>query len=321
MHTFRYNHSILGGTFDHFHLGHEHFLSSALADSHHLTLGLVVNSLSPKPYSSQIEPYPVREQTLRQFLKSIHAESRVTIIPLHDVFGTSLTDSSIDAIFVTVETSPNAELINRERVTRALPPLPIITVAHVRGDDGEIISSSRIREGIIDRTGHSYLKFFIQKDVYHLPLSLRATLKNPLGNETTIPPSSLLIAVGDITAQNLTQSDHPPAVSIIDYHSGRRPLTSPLPLPQPTTHLRNPAGTVNSGIAPILSTALSALIDTKTTQVIAIDGEEDLLTLPAILLAPLGSIVAYGLPDQGMCLVLVTPEKKRLAESYLTQFT
>jgi len=42
-----------------------------------------------------------------------------------------------------------------------------------------------------------------------------------------------------------------------------------------------------------------------------IKGEEDLLTLPAVLFAPLDSVVCYGQPGKGMVLVKVTEEKKR----------
>ena len=44
---------------------------------------------------------------------------------------------------------------------------------------------------------------------------------------------------------------------------------------------------------------------------IFVRGEEDLATLPVILLAPLGAVVLYGQPDEGVVLVKVTKEKKR----------
>ncbi len=40
------------------------------------------------------------------------------------------------------------------------------------------------------------------------------------------------------------------------------------------------------------------------------DGEEDLLTLVAILVAPAGSIVAYGQPEIGIVLVRISEDKK-----------
>jgi uncharacterized protein (UPF0218 family) len=46
-------------------------------------------------------------------------------------------------------------------------------------------------------------------------------------------------------------------------------------------------------------------------QTIVVAGEEDLLALPAILLAPLGAIVLYGQWDRGAILVKVNEEKKK----------
>ncbi len=47
---------------------------------------------------------------------------------------------------------------------------------------------------------------------------------------------------------------------------------------------------------------------------ILVAGEEDLLTLAAVWLAPLGSLVVYGQPHQGVVTVEVTAQKKREAE-------
>ena len=41
-----------------------------------------------------------------------------------------------------------------------------------------------------------------------------------------------------------------------------------------------------------------------------VDGEEDLLTLPVIRYAPVGTLVAYGQPDEGIVLVKITKNKK-----------
>ena len=43
---------------------------------------------------------------------------------------------------------------------------------------------------------------------------------------------------------------------------------------------------------------------------IVINGEEDLLALPAVLFAPEGSFVVYGQPKEGVVVIKVTAEKK-----------
>ena len=50
---------------------------------------------------------------------------------------------------------------------------------------------------------------------------------------------------------------------------------------------------------------------------ILVKGEEDLAALPAIAMAPLSSVIIYGLPDKGAVLVRVTESKKKEIQSLL----
>jgi uncharacterized protein (UPF0218 family) len=43
---------------------------------------------------------------------------------------------------------------------------------------------------------------------------------------------------------------------------------------------------------------------------IFVKGEEDLAALPAMMMAPVGSVIMYGQPDKGVILVRVTESKK-----------
>jgi len=51
-----------------------------------------------------------------------------------------------------------------------------------------------------------------------------------------------------------------------------------------------------------------------------IDGEEDLLVLPVVQYAPIGSVVYYGQPGEGLVKVVVTKEKKRQVVALVAQF-
>ena len=53
---------------------------------------------------------------------------------------------------------------------------------------------------------------------------------------------------------------------------------------------------------------------------IRVDGEEDLLALPVILYADIGSVVLYGLPGRGVVAATVTREAKLLAMRVLEFF-
>ena len=318
--------AILGGTFDHFHLGHKMFISAAVKKTKKLTIG-IVSDPSSKAHSETIEEYSVRKNHLLLFLSKLNKISQIEVIPIHDIYGTSLTDHTLEAIFVTEATKPNAEKINVERTKLKLLPLAIEVIPFALGDDNQVISSARIRGGEIDRNGNSYLKFFTEKPSYHLPESLRDQLQQPIGTVTpqfaALPYSTPVIAVGDIVSLKLKQTGVNVAISIIDYRTRRHELDKAEVMryfPAISHTLSNPAGTINKEIAPILLSSLSRHQQTHETQVISVDGEEDLLALPVILFAPLDARVIYGLHNVGMIVVTVTEEAKDLVMHYLKQF-
>ena len=48
---------------------------------------------------------------------------------------------------------------------------------------------------------------------------------------------------------------------------------------------------------------------------IAIDGEEDIVALPFLIYAPVGWVVCYGQPNEGLVIVQITEESKKRAKS------
>ena len=67
------------------------------------------------------------------------------------------------------------------REEEGLYPLTIISVPHELSENGEIISSSRIREGEIDREGKSWFNYqMIESDLY-LTKEVESMLKDPFG--------------------------------------------------------------------------------------------------------------------------------------------
>lgn len=55
----------------------------------------------------------------------------------------------------------------------------------------------------------------------------------------------------------------------------------------------------------------------KGDSAVLVDGEEDLLTLVAVIAAPQGSLVVYGQPGEGIVLVRVTEGKKGEIEALI----
>jgi hypothetical protein len=84
-----------------------------------------------------------------------------------------------------------------------------------------------------------------------------------------------------------------------------------------TIEVKNPAGTLTKELIDQIRASLNSDGRVK----IIVDGEEDLATLPAILYAPLGSVVVYGQPNEGSVLVDVTPEMKTRIDEFMKQMT
>ena len=156
---------------------------------------------------------------------------------------------------------------------------------------------------------------------YNLTPELRKKLKKPLGTlirgsfaETakrfsemvnSEQPSSI-IAVGDTVSKNLAKNHILAKLSIIDNKCMRKNVQStPLATEKPF-HVKNPQGTITEEAI----TAVQEALQGNQHAQIVVEGEEDLLTLIAIMNAPQGSFVLYGQPHEGIVVVNVTRSKK-----------
>lgn len=158
---YKYKHAILGGTFDRFHLGHQSLIKTAFEQSEKVTIGITTAELiKAKHLSNKIEDYLTRENSIKKYLKEKQFLKRSSLIPLYDIYGNSLAEKDIQAIFVTIATFHKACLINIKRKEIAFKSLEIITISFLKGADGKIITSERIRKGEIDRNGQRILKEF-----------------------------------------------------------------------------------------------------------------------------------------------------------------
>ncbi|MFQ5918743.1 MAG: DUF359 domain-containing protein [Thermoplasmata archaeon] len=159
-----------------------------------------------------------------------------------------------------------------------------------------------------------------------LPEAMRPELRIPLGRLTDaagfdreVKGHGNLVTVGDyVTAAALTATQRP-RVAIVDFLVERRPDDRLKDLPlydgAKVLEVENPAGQITAGIWD----ALMQAYDHRGPVVIRVRGEEDLLALPAIALAPPGFVVAYGLPSRGAVLVVITGESRGRAEAFLAR--
>jgi len=117
---------------------------------------------------------------------------------------------------------------------------------------------------------------------------------------------SKIISVGDTVSDNMLKHGVSPQVLIVDNKVMRKPIQAIAVNADQTLHVKNPAGTLADEAWTVIKEALRGKRRTR----VFVDGEEDLLTLVAVLCAPENSLVVYGQPHEGIVVVKVT-EKTR----------
>jgi pantetheine-phosphate adenylyltransferase len=145
----------VGGTFDEFHKGHKVLLVKAFEIGEHVLIGLCTDEFVEemgKPHTTA--SYEERLKELQAFLKALGLSGKAEIVPLNDPYGVTVTDTCIQALVVSEETEKTALKINQKRGEAQLPPLTIVTISMVPAENCKPISTTRIREGEIDREGH-----------------------------------------------------------------------------------------------------------------------------------------------------------------------
>ena len=129
----------------------------------------------------------------------------------------------------------------------------------------------------------------------------------------------LIITIGDVVTSHFESARISPDVSIIDHLTNREPIDL-LPSLQTIdffTELENPPGVLTHELVQAINQAINH--QDGCSQILVI-GEEDLATLPAIMLAPVESSIIYGQPNMGMVHVIVTSATKQDAWNLLSQF-
>ena len=160
--------------------------------------------------------------------------------------------------------------------------------------------------------------------VLRLPDSLRGAFKEPMGPVETDAErlvgdvSGPLIAVGDVVAFHFERIGHTPDVAVVDGLTERESVEPEIAEALEASGARritaiNPAAALSNSMLRTLREA----VESDSPVAIDVDGEEDLVTVPALVLAPEGASVVYGQPGEGMVHVRVDEETRARARGLL----
>ena len=323
----KYKHIALGGTFDLLHLGHIDFLKKSFSISEFVTVGIVSDIYANALRKKSFETFWERKRNVQKLLKDEGFDRRFSIVSLHDIFGTTPKDSSIEAVIGTENTKSGGILLSNKRLDLGMDALDIVILPLKLADDGVPISTSRIKDGFISRSGLNYFEYLRRRD-FLLPRDLRKTLRKPFGeivkNITTCRDLSNLpfYTVGDQTTANFVAEGHFPSIAIVDFHiqrSKRYNSIRDLGIVDPINIGRaiNRAGEVSKNLSCVIYKSLQS---PDRRKIILVRGEEDLAVLPLALMAPLNSSIYYGIREKGLVELKVSEDLKVKLLSLLIKF-
>ncbi|MHA1721628.1 MAG: GTP-dependent dephospho-CoA kinase family protein [Candidatus Baldrarchaeia archaeon] len=168
--------------------------------------------------------------------------------------------------------------------------------------------------------------------IFKLPEHLRSKLKKPLGQLIKGPPNITIkvvkeiieksyppkiITVGDIVTYSIKEHGLPLSIAIIDQKTMREKSNVTIDYTdiEVVIKVTNPPATITLDAWRAIE---NAMLKNKEV-IILVDGEEDLLALPAIYLAPEGSIILYGQPNEGIVVVKADQKTKEEIKKILSE--
>jgi pantetheine-phosphate adenylyltransferase len=297
----------LGGTFDHLHVGHEHFIKFAYQFGQHLHIGITHPKLTQgKLHPELIENYETRKRAVAHFCKINQISAAIS--QLNDIYGPTISeDSKIRALVVTQDTLQGADKINQTRQAMDMYQLPVQVCTMLKDKTGQNISADRIRSGQINRQGEIYQQIFDQS--LTLNDEQRQLFSQPHGeivDQPNFENSPLVCVVGDESLEKFITNEWNYDLGVYDLKMQRQAVDSVIINSlKPNLTTTNPAGGITSALVSNLAQAQK-----EKLKHVFVEGEEDLAAAALVLLTPLGTQIYYGQPHQGLIKMIVTEEKK-----------
>ena len=143
----------LGGTFDIIHIGHIALLNKGFSISKKVIIGLTSDELALRNGKDLENKFEDRYSALELLINEKFLNSEFEIIKLENDFGPAVIEGQVQALVVSTETQHKGDILNKLRIEKNLEPVKIISVPMVLAEDGNRISTTRIRDMEIDFNG------------------------------------------------------------------------------------------------------------------------------------------------------------------------
>jgi uncharacterized protein (UPF0218 family) len=162
---------------------------------------------------------------------------------------------------------------------------------------------------------------------YKLPESLRPRLAKPLGRffaagevegaefRGLVTKSHFVVTVGDRVTETVGAMGRTPDIQVVDGKENRKGREPPDVPYARLIEVANPAG----GLTEEAIDGIRAAFEGKKPARVLVDGEEDLMAIPVIALAPVSAVVFYGQPGEGIVAVQADAKSKSRNRAILSE--
>ncbi|MBU03593.1 MAG: hypothetical protein CMA58_01225 [Euryarchaeota archaeon] len=341
-----YDLGLVGGTFDRFHAGHKKLIYGALEKCNKIEIWIVSDEIALKKNPLTMKFIDRKNEIIDNL--DVDVSNKINFGVLENRFGPAPKHPTATAIICTDETKDMCIEINKMRREQKLDNLEIIEIEHQNAWDGRPISSTRIRNGEIDREGRSWISQYFNS-VFNDGSTERLVMTESAGEMLKQPFGELiegktedyahamrimlekygnedvpLITVGDVTTLSLQELNRCADISFIDGKTKRKIWrhADNIEIDKYDNLFKcvNPAGSLSKSLFEACKISLEKWLIDKSTSIIDVEGEEDLAPLLIHLFAPLGSIVVYGQPGRGIVVRITEEESKLRCKDILSSF-
>jgi pantetheine-phosphate adenylyltransferase len=138
----------VGGTFDNIHVGHLALLNLAFRLAEKVLIGLCSDELVRRlGKKGDVACFEDRKKQLEEKLKKYGWDAKAHILPIDDEYGPLINEPDYELLVVSPFTYSRGIEINEIRLRKGLSPVRIEVCPVVLAEDGNPISSTRIRMG------------------------------------------------------------------------------------------------------------------------------------------------------------------------------